>query len=304
MLLVTTSFKARGRHAKVLTAGLVCLLALASCAPSGAQTPTTAPQGAIGPRAAAFLGPAPQAAPAKATASAKPATALKSPQATCPRPPKSFVRRAPGSGKTVALTFDDGPAPADREIAAILRNYGVHATFFLTGDHAASDPDTVRLLADDGHLIANHSYDHRYATEVASGWSVGYLTDQMARTSEVLSGITGKPVCYFRPPGGYTTNVLKTARQQGLTSVMWSLYSFDVDQPATTTDAGTAALIVNATKVGRQSHPVVLLHSGKASHEPDDIIGANRSNTVAALPAIIEWYRAKGYRFVKLDGTE
>jgi len=44
--------------------------------------------------------------------------------------------------------------------------------------------------------------------------------------------------------------------------------------------------------------PIVLLHAGKASSEPDSVVSPNRGNTVAALPAIIYWYTAHGFRFV------
>ena len=207
-----------------------------------------------------------------------------------------------GSGKTVALTFDDGPAPADPEILAVLADEGVHATFFLTGAHADADPETVAAIAAQGNLIAGHSWEHQYPAAVPGGWTLRYLKGQLTRTGELLARLSGAPVCYFRPPGGHTDNVLDAAGALGVTSVMWSVDAQDWAQPGRTTAAATKTIVANATRNPGQ-HPIVLLHSGKASHEPDAKVSPYRGNTVAALPAIIDFYRERGYRFVLLDGS-
>lgn len=63
------------------------------------------------------------------------------------------------SERKVALTFDDGPNPPRTEqILAILRDAGVHATFFVMGKWAEHFPDTVRRMVADGHLVGNHGY--------------------------------------------------------------------------------------------------------------------------------------------------
>jgi hypothetical protein len=78
--------------------------------------------------------------------------------------------------------------------------------------------------------------------------------------------------------------------------------TLDWQQPAWYSQASVDSIVTAATNIGGQAHPIVLMHDAKASHEPDSQVSPNRSNTVAALPRIIAWYRANGYTFVGLDG--
>lgn len=231
-----------------------------------------------------------------------PTATTPSPTTSCPPPAAGFVTSAPGTGKTVALTFDDGPGPDDAALLQILAAHHVPATFFLTGVHAAAQPAQVRALAQAGQLVADHSYDHRYPREVSGGWTVPYLLDQITRTNAVLTNQIKTPVCFFRPPGGFEDSVLEAASAEGMTAVLWSVDSYDWKQPDHVTAAATQAIVAAATKVGTQTHPVVLLHSAKASHEPSSVVSPFRGNTLAALPQIIDWYAAHGYRFVDLTG--
>ena len=62
----------------------------------------------------------------------------------------------------IALTFDDGPHPAfTPKLLDILKGHGSKATFFMVGRVAQDHPELVRRVADDGHVIANHSWDHK-----------------------------------------------------------------------------------------------------------------------------------------------
>jgi peptidoglycan/xylan/chitin deacetylase (PgdA/CDA1 family) len=135
---------------------------------------------------------------------------------------------------------------------------------------------------------------------VPGGWTVTYLRDQITRTADLQQQLTGHRPCFFRPPGGFRTNVSQAAYGLGMSVVLWSVDTLDWRQPGLTTAAATAAIVARATAVGGQQHPIVLMHSGKASPEPASVVSPNRSNTVAALPAIIAWYAAHGYRFVAL----
>jgi hypothetical protein len=121
---------------------------------------------------------------------------------------------------------------------------------------------------------------------------VSYLVDQISRTASQQTALTGQAICFFRPPGGYTTNVLTAAGQLGMSSVLWSVDPRDWEQPGFYSQAEVDRIVNAATSTGGQAHPIVLLHGGPAY----------RANTVAALPRIIAWYRANGYRFVDLNG--
>lgn len=278
--------------------------ALAGCAlvaPSGPASATRPPTVAV-PTVTPSSGGQGSTTPSSATPSGTPTSTATTPT-TCPKPATGFVTTAPGKGRTVALTFDDGPGPADRQIVSVLDRYGIHATFFETGAHAAANPDITRLLAAHGDLIADHSWDHYYPTQVKGGWTPAYLRSQYTRTDQQLTALTGAPVCFVRPPGGFRNNVEATAHRLGLSVVLWSIDSLDWQQPPRTTASATAAIVKRATAVDGQPHPIVLMHSAKASHEPESQVSSYRGNTVAALPAVIEWYRAHGYRFVTLAGS-
>ncbi len=221
----------------------------------------------------------------------------------CPRPHSDIVRSAPGAGRTVALTFDDGPSEFTPQILAILRRFGVRATFFQTGAHIAGHRALARQVVAEGHLVANHTYEHRYPQQVPGGWSRAYLTGQFKRTNALALDVTGQRPCFFRPPGGYLTSGLtQTAARLGMSTVMWSVDTEDWKQPGRTTAAATASIVDRASAGGSQTHPVVLFHDGKASKEPEWQVSSNRSNDVAALPAVISFYQARGYRFVDLLG--
>ena len=218
----------------------------------------------------------------------------------CPEAASTPLYHAPGDGRTVALTFDDGPGPYTGQVLAALRAGQVHATFFVVGSHVATDPALVTRAAAEGHLIGNHTWDHVYPQNLPHGWTTSYLTDQIGRTDSAVVSATGLPTCFFRPPGGFmppaVTVVGRRVREQ---VALWSIDPRDwavqgrvpVD-PATT--AHQAHRIYTAARAGRDDpHPVILLHDG----------GGFRGATVAALPWIIAYYRAEGYRFVRLDGS-
>jgi peptidoglycan-N-acetylglucosamine deacetylase len=276
-----------------LAAALVGVLAVGACAQTPAQT---LPQQST----TSQLTAPPTGSGSTSSAGSTPTAST---DATCPEPPSGFVRRAPGDVPTVALTFDDGPAAADMEIVKVLARYDVKATFFETGENVQANPDIVKAIVAGGNLVSDHSWEHQYPVAVDGGWTISYLTSQFKRTDDAITAITGEPVCFFRPPGGYTDNVLKATAKVRMTSVMWSIDTEDWRQPSKTTSAATKAIVNKATTIGTQAHPVVLMHSGKASREPDSVVGRYRGNTVAALASVIEWYQAKGFTFVRMDGV-
>lgn len=232
-----------------------------------------------------------------ATSSSTTGSATLVPALGCPQRPSTFTA-APGTGRTVALTFDDGASSWTPAIARVLRAKGVTATFFDVGREDAPRAAVVQEVAAWGFPVEDHSWDHRYPAMVPGGWTVPYLRQQITRTADLQQQLTGHRPCFFRPPGGFTTNVSQAAYGLGVSVVLWSVDTLDWRQPAVTTAAATSAIVARATAVGSQQHPIVLLHAGKASSEPDSVVSPNRSNTVAALPAIIDWYAAHGYRFV------
>lgn len=217
----------------------------------------------------------------------------------------TVLRSAPGAGRTVALTFDDNDARFLPQILAVLKRNNVRATFFDTGAQDVTMPATVAAAAAQGHLVEPHTWEHRAPSAVNGWWSRGYLDGQIRRTAAQQQRITGVVPCWFRPPFGTMTNVRSASRAAGMQVVLWSVDSQDWKQPGRLSAAATARIVTNATdlRYADPRHPIVLMHGGKASHESEAKVSSYRGNTVAALQKVIDWYRARGYRFVAVDGT-
>ena len=200
--------------------------------------------------------------------------------------PKSFFGKTINSAKlssehkVIALTFDDGPWPEyTAQILEILKKNQIKGTFFVVGQMLQTYPDLGKRIVDEGHTIANHTWNHwyHYFNKQAAAFEID-------RTSNLIYETTGVKTTLFRPPGGKLHNGLAAyARSKNYTVVMWSADSIDYRRQS-------PSILVN--RVMGQSTPggIVLMHDG----------GGNRSNTVAALPMMIKKYQEQGYRFVTI----
>jgi len=123
--------------------------------------------------------------------------------------------------KTIAaLTFDDAPHPLYEPLLLdTLRRAGVKATFFVIGRNAQAYPYFVRDMLKDGHEIANHTYHHIRLNDLDEA----AIKNEIVLTNDVLEDITGKPVRFFRPPGGrYSPTVLRVMRELNMTIAFWT----------------------------------------------------------------------------------
>jgi peptidoglycan-N-acetylglucosamine deacetylase len=252
--------------------------------------------------AAITAGPSSKASPSSSSNGSPSSSSNPSPSSSrsgaCPAVTGGPVTRAPGAGRTVALTFDDGPGDATAAVLDLLRRRGVQATFFVIGAAASARPDLVARAAAEGHLVGDHTWYHQMPREVVGGWTRTYLRRELTRTDRLVAAATGRPVCWFRPPGGFLpSSVLPVAHDLGLRVALWSVDPRDwalqaVDAAAGLTTAQLSDRIVARVSAGlSQQHPLILLHDG----------GGRRDATVAAIGRIIDLYRAHGYRFVRLD---
>jgi peptidoglycan/xylan/chitin deacetylase (PgdA/CDA1 family) len=203
------------------------------------------------------------------------------------------VRGAPTSAttKTVALTFDDGPGEWTPKVLEALRQKRVRATFFVIGRQAAAEPQSIRAITDAGHLVENHTWAHHVPSS-STGWKAKPLSAELARTGRAILA-AGARACMFRPPGGVVKGAVGPARAAGLTTVLWSVDTRDWDPHLAAPATRPAQIRARAQTGLTQQHPIVLMHDG----------GGNRSATLAALPGIIDDFRAAGYRFVRMDGA-
>jgi peptidoglycan/xylan/chitin deacetylase (PgdA/CDA1 family) len=165
-----------------------------------------------------------------------------------------------------ALTFDDGPFPGHTEnLVAMLNKYHIPATFFNTGEHAASNPKLVALERTVGP-VGGHSYGHDDYTKLHPT----VIASDIKRTLDVLPGSH-----FFRPPFGATNaDVSRAIKTAGQTETMWTVDTKDFEAPYT-----VERLVKKAAEV--KDGGIILMHDGWP-------------NTVRAVPEIVNDLHARG----------
>jgi peptidoglycan-N-acetylglucosamine deacetylase len=211
--------------------------------------------------------------PEKAHASRHEARAISALHVTgCTRRGPEIVSHGPATGDRIALTFDDGPKRWTTPILRELDAAHARATFFEEGRHVAGNQQVMREILASHDEIGNHSTWH-HAYPSAADLS---LTDRLVHRA------TGFEPCLFRPPYGLLTpKVVAGARRDGLQTVLWTVDSRDDKEP------GARVIyrnVIDETRPGA----IVLMHDG----------GANRRQTIAAVPEIVRSLRVRGYRLV------
>ena len=154
----------------------------------------------------------------------------------------------PVEAPKIALTFDDGPSAAwTPALLDGLKERGVKATFFLIGENADKNPEIVKRMAEEGHLIGNHTYHHVELTKVSENEARLELAD----TSAVIVRITGKEPEYMRPPFGAWQRKLEQEIQ--MLPVLWTIDPLDW-----TTENQDE--IVNKVVTEAEENDIILLH--------------------------------------------
>lgn len=182
----------------------------------------------------------------------------------------------------VALTFDDGPSQYTPQILAILRCYGVRATFFSIGENIARFPAYLQQELAGKNAVENHTFTHPHLATLP----FASIYRELSATQSAVRKETGTSPTVFRPPyGEYNADVVRAASHLGLAVVTWDADANDWISPQPSADV-IASRILSAAGNGA----IFLLHEG----------GGNRANTVAALPAIISGLLARGLTLVTL----
>ena len=204
--------------------------------------------------------------------------------------PQFYAPPVPSGGKTVALTFDDGPGPSTPAILAILEEYGVRATFFNVGLQELAWPANLQAEARAGFLVGNHTFNHPNMTKLSRKTQATEL-DRVINRQEIL---TGTAPCVFRPPfGDYDATTLHLVQERHMSVWMWSVDTEDWEAEGSASAYWVDRIVSLAeSEGGVLQHPVVLFHNGEIPMPA----------TVAALPVIIQYFKNHGYTFVDLLG--
>ena len=190
----------------------------------------------------------------------------------CTHGGRSFVTNGPRGRKRIAIGFDDGPSDYTPEVLRVLRRFDSHATFFEIGQETAGRAEIMKKILRQGNEIGNHTLHHEADASTAS----------LRETNRLIRRATGFRPCDFRPPdGAVNSGLVSRAHALHMTTVNW-----DVD-PRDWATPGTSAIASNVID-NAHNGSIVVMHDG----------GGNRSETVAALPAILGHFRARGFKFV------
>ncbi len=188
--------------------------------------------------------------------------------------------------KTVVLTFDDGPSAAwTPKILDVLAKKHVKADFFVTGSMTTRNPALIRRIVAEGHEVGVHTYTHpdlALHNNMRLNWELG-------ETQLALAGVAGIHSSLFRPPYSSTADALDdwswpVTKAVGKDGYLVAFIDEDTDDWKR---PGVGAIVKAAMPKLPGQGEMILLHDA----------GGNRSQTLAALPQIIDKLRAQGYTF-------
>jgi cellulose synthase/poly-beta-1,6-N-acetylglucosamine synthase-like glycosyltransferase/peptidoglycan/xylan/chitin deacetylase (PgdA/CDA1 family)/spore germination protein YaaH len=210
-------------------------------------------------------------------------------------PTPYVIERSGVTPGKLALTFDDGPDPDwTPKILDILKEKGVHASFFIIGENAQAYPDLVQRMLAEGHDVGNHTFTHPNLGDLPDA----LVTLEINSTDRLFEALTGRSMRLFRAPylgdAEPTTadEIVPIAIAQGMGYLSVGLHVDPNDWQRPSADDIVSRVIAQVTDPNPdvRGH-VILLHDS----------GGDRSETVAALPKLIDALRSQGYQFVPVS---
>lgn len=192
----------------------------------------------------------------------------------------------------IYLTFDDGPSENTEAILDILAEYGVKASFFVTGQEGEEAEALYRRIAEEGHTLAMHSYSNKYSLIYQSEQA---FQEDYQKLYDYLYDVTGVQCRYYRFPGGSSNQISNVPMNQlihFLNSRQTVYYDWNVSAGDAASTAYSADEIVEKVTqdVVKYKTSVVLLHDG-----------ADKSATVEALGPLIEALQAMNAEILPID---
>ena len=190
-------------------------------------------------------------------------------------------------GKQVYLTFDEGYENGYTPIILdVLKEKGIKSVFFLTGDFIDSEPELVKRMYEEGHILGNHTEHHFMMSDLSEDKFKEELTIVEDKVNKLL-GIN-YDMKYYRPPQGYfSERDLAIAQNMGYRLVFWSFAHDDYSKPNESSDDLVRKAYLRVTQSVHDGE-VLLLHA--VSKVNSQILGD-----------VIDYYRDRGYTFASLD---
>lgn len=181
--------------------------------------------------------------------------------------------------KKVALTFDAAwGSDKTAKIVSTLQENCVSGTFFLVGFWVEQNADKVKLIDEAGFDIGTHSNTHPKMSTLSSE----QVKNELTKSMELITNITGKEVKFFRAPfGDYNDNLISIAGSLGLKTIQWDVDSLDWK-------GLSAEEILTRIKNSVKNGSIILCHN-------------NSDHILEALPLIISYLKSEGYSMVKIS---
>ncbi|GCB42940.1 polysaccharide deacetylase family protein [Streptomyces sp. NL15-2K] len=196
-------------------------------------------------------------------------------------PGRTLVRHEPflrvsGRGRTMVLTFDDGPDPRyTPDILDTLAKYDVRAMFFVCGEMVVDNEELLVRMADEGHVVGNHTWSHPLLPRLTRR----QIRSQMERTCDVIEEAYGERPLWFRAPyGAWNRAAFQLGAELGMEPLAWTVDTLDWTTPGTRT-------IVDRVENGAAPGVVVLSHDA----------GGDRTQSVRALRSYLPHLLDSGY---------
>jgi peptidoglycan-N-acetylmuramic acid deacetylase len=186
--------------------------------------------------------------------------------------------------KKVYLTFDVGyEAGYTNSILDTLKKHNIIAAFFIVGNYFDSDPDTVKRMYDEGHIVANHTLNHPNMSKMST---FDDFKAQIIPNEEKYKAITGQEMKkYYRPPQGiYNTQNLEDAKNLGYKTIFWSVAYVDWDKNNQPSHEKAMSTLLKRVHNGA----IILLHS------------TSKTN-MEILDELLTTLENEGYTFGSLD---
>lgn len=142
--------------------------------------------------------------------------------------------------KTIYLTFDEGQNDTYvREIAKVLNENGVKATFFFCKNYITSNPELMKILVNNGHSVGNHTASHVDMTKLATRANYQKYVNQIKQVEDAFKEITGVSLdkVYREPKGVWSYRSLELVKNLGYKTYFWSAAYVDFDGELTKDEA-------------------------------------------------------------------
>lgn len=188
------------------------------------------------------------------------------------------------SGRSIALSFDDGPSRENTpELLELLAAYDAKATFFAVGTNVVEHQQLAREVVTQGHELANHTWSHADPKTLTDE----ELRVELERAAQVIHDATGVRPTSARPPwGNDRRRFARLAREAGMESIMWNIDSGDT---AGLSAEAQARMVIADARPGA----IILFHDG----------GDRRPTTLAATEQVLRELTARDFEFVTVSSA-